>query len=63
MAELHAVPFPHEPLIAAVATGHAALEDCADGPLPLASVASNPFILTPRAIGSGLFDAAIRRHS
>ncbi|HZU62921.1 MAG TPA: LysR family transcriptional regulator [Novosphingobium sp.] len=56
---LHALALLAEPLLAAVPTGHPALGQDGAAPIDLRALAQDHFILTPRAIGPCLFDAAI----
>ncbi len=58
-ADLHLSLFPDEEMIAAVPLGHPALPEDPAAPLVLADLRDDPFILTPRPIGTAWFDAAL----
>ncbi|WAM25188.1 LysR family transcriptional regulator [Myxococcus sp. NMCA1] len=58
--EMNVVSWPDEPMVVALPAGHPALPMAASGPVALASLREELFILTPRMNGPDLFDAAVR---
>lgn len=59
LADMRIVPFADEAMVVALPTGHPALDRDGSPAIALALLRDEAFILTPRAIGPSLFDAAI----
>jgi len=57
--DLREIALPDEVMIAALPTGHRALASLADAPIELTALRDDAFVLTPRAVGPSLFDAAV----
>lgn len=59
MEDIASRTLPDEPMVLAVPLGHPALNRTERGCIPLGDLSADPMLLTPRAMGPSLYDAAI----